>query len=61
MQICASYHEEITFEEWDCPMCALIREHDAEIIDIENKVNEIQQQSDEYKYLLETHNPELLL
>lgn len=28
MFICGKGHPEIVFEDWDCPMCKLIEEHE---------------------------------
>ena len=43
MDICSggnTAHEEIAFEGSDCPMCALIDEHNEEINDLIEKVND---------------------
>ena len=65
MTICARNHPEIVFEDWDCPICRLVKEHDLFIYRLEEKaetqIAEMKEDRDYYLELLQINNPELFI
>jgi prefoldin subunit 5 len=55
MTICGKYHDDVCFEGTTCPVCAVIRDKDAEIetlkINIDNIKEEISDRQEDIKLL----------
>ncbi len=72
MFICGKGHAEVAYEDWDCPMCKLIEEHEKilnrqseyynnELDKFQDTLNHVTDQRDDYYNLLQIHHPELLI
>lgn len=72
MFICGKGHAEVAYEDWDCPMCKLIEEHEKtldrqseyhsnELDKFQDTLNHVAYQRDDYYNLLQIHHPELLI
>lgn len=65
MYICSYRHEEIVHEDRVCPMCKLIDAHndtlDKLASEYQDTIDNLTDERDEYRSLLITHLPELLV
>lgn len=54
MNLCSYNHEEICYEDRDCPLCLMIQEYDETISNLETDIKELQERNTELEDKYET-------
>ena len=49
MYLCSNYHDEICYDERNCPYCKTLDDHQADIGDYEKQIDELKDEIDELK------------
>lgn len=61
MQLCSNYHEEVAYESLTCPVCALTKEYDDNIVALEDEVYDLKKVVNALTDIVKKHTPEELI